>query len=208
MLRYYSRIRFIHNLMPLLESARSPRVVSVLAGGKEVDVQPDNLDLKKHFNFCQSTGYPVTMTSLTFETLASKYPSVSFIHVFPGLVATPLLKNSMGSVLGSVMSFITKPMSTSPEEIGEWQTFLSTSPRFPAKVAGQDLPAESKVEIACASTGEPGGGSYILNHKGQDTTNESLMSQFRERGLADIIWKHTLEVFGQVPAAGVEPRTE
>lgn len=208
MLRYYSRMRFIHNLMPMLESARSPRVVSVLAGGKEVDVQPDNLDLRKHFSFSQSNGYPVTMTSLAFETLASKHPSVSFIHVFPGLVATPLLKNSMGGILGSVMSFLSKPMSISPEESGEWQTFLSTSPNFPAKVAGQDLPVDSKVKIARASTGKPGGGSYILNHKGQNTTNEPLMSQLRERGLADIIWKHTLEIFDQTPAEDVESRTE
>ncbi|KAJ5152024.1 short-chain dehydrogenases/reductase [Penicillium capsulatum] len=201
MLRYYSRMRFVQNLMPLLESGKSSRVVSVLGGGKEVDVEEDNLDLNKSFSFMKSTGYPGTMTSMAFENLASKHPSVSFLHVFPGVVATPLVKTSMGGgILGTVMSAMMKPFAIAPEESGEWHTFLSTSPDFPAKAASQDLPADSKANIARASTGEKGGGSYILNHNGQNATNEPLMSQFRERGLADTIWKHTLGVFDQASA--------
>ncbi|KAF7957399.1 hypothetical protein EAE96_002984 [Botrytis aclada] len=33
-LRYYSRIRFAYNLVPLLQAAPNPRVISILAGGK------------------------------------------------------------------------------------------------------------------------------------------------------------------------------
>lgn len=201
MLRYYSRIRFIQNLVPLLESAENPRVISVLAGGKEIDIKEENLDLRKSFSLSASNGYPASMTSLVFEVLASQHPSVSFIHEFPGIVATPLLKNSLGSVLGSVLGFMTKLISISAEESGEWQTFLLTSPIFPAKCsAGLGLPQERKTKIRQASTGELGGGSYILNYNGQDATNELLMSQLREKGFPDIVWKHTLKIFTQASA--------
>jgi hypothetical protein len=35
-LRYYTRLRFAFNLLPLLNASSSPRIVSILAGGKEV----------------------------------------------------------------------------------------------------------------------------------------------------------------------------
>jgi hypothetical protein len=97
-------------------------VVSILAGGKEIKIEEDNLDLQKEFSLSASNGYPASMTSLAFEILASDHPSVSFLHVFPGIMATPLLKNSMGSVVGSIIGFLTKPISISMSDSGEWQT--------------------------------------------------------------------------------------
>ncbi|KAJ5711374.1 short-chain dehydrogenases/reductase [Penicillium malachiteum] len=48
-LRYYSRVRFIVNLLPALQASKSLRVISVLAGGKEIMIEEDNLDLNKKF---------------------------------------------------------------------------------------------------------------------------------------------------------------
>ena len=188
-------MRFVHNLLPTLEAAKSPRVVSVLAGGKESVIEADNLDLRKKFSLSASTGYPATLNSLAMEVLASQHPSVSFIHVFPGIVATPLFKKTFGSVLGSVVMFISSFMSISPQESGEWQTYLSTSPSFPAKNS-----PEKSTAAARASTGEVGGGSYILNYDGKDVTNKSLMTNLREKGFPDIVWKHTLETFDRILA--------
>ncbi|PWY78973.1 short-chain dehydrogenases/reductase [Aspergillus eucalypticola CBS 122712] len=178
MLRYYSRMRFIENLLPALEAAKYPRVISILAGGKEVMIEEDNLDLRKQFSLSASNGYPASMTSLAFEVLASQHPSVSFLHVFPGIVATPLMKRSMGSVAGTILGFLTKPISISAEESGEWQTWLSTSPNFAPKNSGQ--------------------GAYILNYNGKDATNQSLMVQLREKGLPEIVWKHTQDTFSRI----------
>lgn len=179
MTRYYSRMRFVENLMPTLEAAVSPRVISILAGGKEIMIEEDNLDLSKKFSLSEANGYPASMTSLAFEVLASQHPSVSFLHVFPGLVSTPLMKKSMGSVLGTILGFLTMPMSFSAKESGEWQTWLSTSPNFVPKNSGQ--------------------GAYILNHDGKDSTNQSLMAQLREKGLPEIVWKHTQDIFARIP---------
>lgn len=178
-------MRFIYNLLPSLELAKSPRVISILAGGKETKIEENNLDLRKSFSLSASNGYPATMTSLAFEVFASRHQSISFIHVFPGIVATPLMKNSMGSIGGAVLSFITKPISISASESGEWQVFLSTSTEFPARNA---------------SSGQLSGGSYIVNHTGMDVTNKRLMAQLREKGFPDTVWKHTLDTFDRILA--------
>ncbi|KAJ9303218.1 hypothetical protein DTO271G3_592 [Paecilomyces variotii] len=193
LLRYYSRMRFVYNLLPLLQAAVSPRVISVLAGGKEGRIDKENLDLRKEFSFSTSNGYPSAMTSLVFEYLATKYPSISFIHEFPGIVATPILKSSMGNIAGTILGFILKPISMSSVESGEWNVFLSTSPNFPPKDA---TPASGEnIEIAKASNGTTGGGSYILNYNGQDATNHDLMAELRESCPADFVWDHTLKTF-------------
>ncbi|KAJ5673845.1 short-chain dehydrogenases/reductase [Penicillium macrosclerotiorum] len=180
MLRYYSRMRFVENLLPSLEAAKTPRVISILAAGKEIMIEEDNLDLRKKFSFSAANGYPASMTSLAFEVLASQHPSVSFLHVFPGIVATPLMKNSMGSVVGTIIGFLAKPIAMSAEESGEWQTWLSTSPNFAPKNSGQ--------------------GVYLLNHNGKDATNQSLMAEFRKKGFPEIVWKHTQDTFGRILA--------
>ena len=164
--------------MPALEAAESPRVISILAGGKEIMIEEDNLDLRKKFSLSASNGYRASMTSLAFEVLSSQHPSVSFLHVFPGIVATPLLKKSMGSVAGTILGLLTKPISISAEESGEWMTWLSTSPTFTPKNSGQ--------------------GAYILNHDGKDATNQSLMAQLREKGFPGIVWKHTQDTFTRI----------
>lgn len=183
-LRYYSRMRFVYNLLPSLEAAQSPRVVSILAGGKEIKIEEDNLDLQKEFSLSTSNGYPATMTSLVFELLASEHPSLSFLHVFPGIVATPLMKKSMGSVVGSIMGFLTMPISISMSNSGEWQTFLATSAEYPAKNA--------------STGGSPG--YYLLNYDGKDVTNKALMEQLRKEGFPNTVWKHTLATFDRICA--------
>ncbi|KAJ5614119.1 short-chain dehydrogenases/reductase [Penicillium herquei] len=180
MLRYYSRIRFIVNLLSALQASKSPRVISVLAGGKEIMIEKDNLDLNKKFSLSASNGYPASMTSLVFEKLAAQYPTISFLHVFPGIVATPLMKNSIGSVMGSLIGFLMKPISISAEESGEWHTWLLTSPNFASKNSGK--------------------GAYILNHNGKDATNQALMAELQEKGFPEIVWKHTHDTFNRIMA--------
>lgn len=192
-------MRFFYNTLPLLEAAKDPRVVSILAGGKEGPIEEDNLDLVKSFSVSASNTYPASMTSLAFEFLAAQHPSISFIHEFPGFVATPLLKNSLGSITGSILGLLISPMAISAEQSGEWNVFLSTFPSFPSKnLAGDDSTAEAKTKITVASTGVVGGGSYILNNKGQDSTNQKLMTEFREKGYPEIVWKHTLSTIDRV----------
>ncbi|KAL2851499.1 hypothetical protein BJY01DRAFT_209121 [Aspergillus pseudoustus] len=197
MLRYYSRMRFVHNLIPLLENSEDARVVSVFGAGKEGPIEEDNLDLKKKFSFSASNSYPATMTSVLFEVLAAKHPTISFIHEFPGFVATPLLKHALGSVTGSIMSLFMKPMMMTGSESGEWSVFLSTSSSFPSKgrSASKENFSRKESRIARSSTGRVGDGVYLLNYNGKDVTKQSLMEQLRVAGFPLIVEKHTLETY-------------
>jgi hypothetical protein len=125
------------------------------------------------------------MTSLAFEAFASDHPSISFLHVFLGTVAMPLMKNSMGSIFGSIIGFLIKPISISMSDSGEWQTWLSTSIRFPAKHDSTNASAR---------------GYYILNYNVENATIEALMAQLREKGFPGIVWKHTIGSFDRICA--------
>jgi hypothetical protein len=206
LIRYYSRMRFIHNLLPTLKAAKSPRVVSVLAGGQEAPVDEENLDLTKNFSLSASFAYPATMTSAAFEFLAEQNPSISFIHEYPGFVTTPLLKTSLGSILGTIFTTLLTPMSISAEQSGEWNVFLSTSPRFPSKDLAKDsASADQKIPIAKASTSTVGGGSYIVNYKGEDSTKEKFMAELRDKGFPKTMWDHTLSSFDTVLSSEKAP---
>ncbi|KAB8205715.1 hypothetical protein BDV34DRAFT_195081 [Aspergillus parasiticus] len=189
MLRYYSGMRFVYNLIPSLEKSKDPRVVSVLAAGKEGLIEEGNLDLKQRFSISASNSYPATMTSLLFQVLATKHRTISFVHEFPGFVATPLLKHSLGNIAGTLLGLLMKPLMMKPSESGEWAVFLSTSHSFPPK----DSPGRKGARVARSPTGLVGDGVYLVNYDGEDVTNQRIMGQLRASGFLSTVEKHTLE---------------
>ncbi|KAB8258620.1 hypothetical protein BDV32DRAFT_139510 [Aspergillus pseudonomiae] len=202
-LRYYSRMRFVHNLVPLLGASNGPaRVVSVLAAGQEGKIEEDNFDLQKFWSFMKSNTYAATMNSLAVEHLATLYPSISFVHVFPGIVRTPLMNKTIGWIAGPIVTFLSRPMSISPQESGERHLFISTSaaypPATPQDPANAGVPLVEGVKTSVASTGKIGGGSYILNYDGANVAKEKLMSGYRAEDLPKKLWAHTLETFKKV----------
>ncbi|KAE8383097.1 hypothetical protein BDV26DRAFT_277554 [Aspergillus bertholletiae] len=197
-LRYYARMRFIYNLLPQLEAAKFPaRVISVLAAGREGDIDESNFDLQVSFSFGIAATYGATMNSLAMEYLATKHPAVTFIHIFPGVVQTPLMKSSFGYILGSAIGLMTKLMSISEKESGERNVFIATSTAYPPATRAGNLSADG-VGFAVASTGKIGGGSYLLDYDGKDVTNQTLMRSYREREYLTKLWDHTLDIFQRV----------
>ncbi|KAF7596884.1 hypothetical protein BBP40_011929 [Aspergillus hancockii] len=197
-LRYYARMRFIHNLLPQLKSAESSaRVVTVLAAGKEGDIDESNFDLQASFSFGTAATYGATMNSLAVEYLASKHTSISFIHVFPGTVQTPLMRASFGTILGLVIGLLTRMTSISAQESGERSISIITSSSYPP-FAHAGTNSSDDVRLAMASTGKVGGGSYLLNYDGMDVTNQGLMENFRKKGYPTKLWDHTLDIFQRV----------
>ncbi|KAI9036082.1 uncharacterized protein KD926_002459 [Aspergillus affinis] len=201
-LRFYSRMRFIYNLLPLLRASKGPaRVISVLGGGQEGTISEDNLDLQKKWTFLNSLTYASTMNSLAVEHLAAQNPSVSFIHMFPGVVRTPLMSSTFGSLAGSIMGLLSTPISMTPKESGQRNLYMATSAAYPAaKTDGQTstgVPLVDGVGISKSSTGSVGGGSYILNYDGGDATNRKVMDGYREKQFPAKIWEHTLATFAK-----------
>ncbi|RAH69908.1 short-chain dehydrogenase/reductase [Aspergillus aculeatinus CBS 121060] len=192
-LHYYSRMRFVANLLPQLQKAGAAttadgngpplsRVVSVLEAGHEAALQLDDLPLQTHYSLRNCAKHATTMTSVAMEHLAAAYPQVSFVHSFPGLVRTRLDRD-FGTVtkcaLAAVM-VLAKPWETPLGESGERHLFAATGLRFPARGLGQN----GGREVAQGSDGDAGSGE--------------LMRQYRAGGVRERIWKHTLDVFAAV----------
>ena len=87
---YYSRMRFIQQLLPLLQAANPQlsRVVSVLAPGSEsASFNTSDLGLRDKYSLSSAANHAGVMTDFCFEEFARRVPTVSFIHSFPGIVS-------------------------------------------------------------------------------------------------------------------------
>ncbi|KAI1357356.1 hypothetical protein F5Y08DRAFT_324480 [Xylaria arbuscula] len=208
-LTYYSRIRFVVNLLPQLrQSSNLRRVVTVFAGGKEGKVFTDDLQ-GSQLGIASFRGHLTSMITLAFHTLSQQAPEVSFIHVYPGFVKTDLARE-LGGVTAAVAKILLKPIMAvlhiPIEETGERQAYLATSARFP--------PADSQVgdadgvalgqgnNVAVGVNGELGGGVYSIDYEGEGTSQgvQKLIQGYIKDQTVDVVWKDMEEVFKRVSA--------
>ncbi|CAK7201504.1 hypothetical protein SEUCBS139899_004210 [Sporothrix eucalyptigena] len=196
--RYYSRIRVAQLLLPLLNTASHPRVVSVLAGGLEAPIDENDLSLSKPkaFGVSASNNHTTTMMTLSLEYLAQENPRISFVHTFPGLVSTPLLGKTSSGFLGVFLRYVVAPVmtlfTTTPAEAGERGLFYSTSARY-----GVDdglLPLSEGLVVAKKTPG----GIFLVDAKGDSADNEKFLGDLRKRNVGDTVWAHTQEVFATI----------
>lgn len=205
-LHYYSRMRFVVNLLPQLTKANEveetakpgpnlSRVVSVLEAGGESALYLDDLSLKTHYSLRNCAKHAITMNSVSMEHLGSSCPQTSFIHSFPGLVRTRIGRD-MGAVTKlavNALMVLAKPWEIPFEESGERHLYAATSTRFSPR-GGKD----SVENVAEGSDGHPGSGFYRLRSDGSTYKPSQVMQQYREDGTRSLIWKHTSDVFAKV----------
>ncbi|KAJ5655733.1 hypothetical protein N7507_007683 [Penicillium longicatenatum] len=189
--RYYSRLRLVQELLPLLNKAPSPRVVSVLAGGLERPLNENDLDLRdpKNWSFWNSSVHSGTMGTLALEIFAQANPRLSIVHWFPGTVATPGLAraNKFG---------MSPPNPTSADEAGQRALFLATNDRY--SVHGGLVPMPIGLSVSKRS----GGGIFLVDPEGESADNEHLLSGLRKRGMDKTVWRFTETVFATLTAQG------
>ena len=208
-LRYYVRMRFVQNLLPLLSASPSSRIVSIHGGGKEGRLNEDDLELKHSFSVRNAAVHTSTMNTLALAEVASSHPSISCVHVFPGVVITgsfatfsedwyfPLRFLFMWVVLPFAKLF-----TVSLPESGERHLFHATSARYPpAGVrdppgAGVALP--KGVEVARGWDRREGSGCYVLIWNGETVGDEKLFEEYRKKDMGKRIWEHTQQVFDRV----------
>ncbi|PYI01561.1 NAD(P)-binding protein [Aspergillus sclerotiicarbonarius CBS 121057] len=201
-LRYYSRMRFVQNLLPLLEASSGPsRVVSIYGGGFEFSINTSDLDLKHNFSLLNAYKHSITMTSVSMEHLSQTHPKVSFVHAYPGLVGTNIYNNSFPWPISSFYNYALWPFfSVNLQESGERHLFHLSSARYPAKegITTQGVPVESEMGVvATGTTGEVGSGAYLLNWKGDVSSSNKILAQYREQGVSESVWKHTEELLAE-----------
>ncbi|QIX01604.1 hypothetical protein AMS68_007121 [Peltaster fructicola] len=200
---YYSRMRYIFNLMPLLTAAAEAdelsRVITVLAAGSEGDVRLDDLDLRHNFALHACLAHCVLMSDFMMEELAKRYKGTSFSHSYPGTVKTGIANELAGparlavKVLYAVMS----PWILNVQESGERHFFQITSKCYPPAQRGTGIEIPEGLSTMRGSNGETGSGAYLLDWDGQSTGDERILKKYREQDFGRIAWDHTMQMFEQ-----------
>lgn len=199
---YYSRIRFISQLIPLLTAAPVPaHVISVYAGGFEDGTAPGELPIgcppDAEYGVTGVRKYTTFMKTFLFEELAKKYEGrLSLTHIYPGLVDGPGFYSpdmpSWFRWIWRIFKPIARNFMTSADDCGLVMAYLATS-RFPAK--GQTLGA--KVEAEASTKDEVGGGSYGVRQRA-DAPKGVRYEKVRKEDTAKRIWDHTFETLDRI----------
>lgn len=206
-LSYYSRMRFIANLLPLLQAATPSisRVISVMAGTKEGPINPSDIAGKK-VSMLKARGHLCSMTTLTMEAFAKSSPGVSFIHSYPGFVDTGLGRTMTGFTGGAMkvafvfaLPFLRKYYIPF-EECGDRYTFLATSSRYAAGEEGVKVDGN---ETAVGSNGKIGSGVYTVDEKNEsgDASVQAILEALRRNGVKDKVWQHVQDEFVRITGA-------
>ncbi|KAL7928075.1 hypothetical protein V8C35DRAFT_318994 [Trichoderma chlorosporum] len=202
---YYSRMRFISNLLPLLtisaSSSQLSRVMTVLGAGIGGRMVESDLDLRNNFSLSNCGAHCGVMTDLMLERFAANWKGTAFIHTAPGVVKTNLgsgLPNYLRAVY-KIAGPLLAPWTVDLAETGERHLYMATSNRYaPSELPNQfgyGAPVE-KNDMAEGSDGHGGSGAYLLNWDGRvQTQNADLLEEYRRTGVAEKIWKHTMDIF-------------
>ncbi|KAJ7617792.1 NAD(P)-binding protein [Roridomyces roridus] len=167
---YYGRWRFIRDLMPALKAAQKAgedaKVISVLGAKHGGKIDLDDLGLKKHFSVLNAALAGPTYNDCMVKGFADRHPGLSFIHSYPGTVATDILRNSNTPALrwANSLTPLLKLFAYSFEDAGEHQLYALLN-----AVPGAKLTDDK-------------GADYVLKQDYFDTDT------------VEKVWKHTEEV--------------
>ncbi|TVY39698.1 Short-chain dehydrogenase/reductase [Lachnellula occidentalis] len=209
-LLYYSRMRFITQLIPLLTESPLPgHVVSVFGPQRDEKLFLDDISLRnpKNYGFGSMGSHAAYLKTFYFEYLAAKYSGkLSLIHYYPRLVATdaftaegvPMFIKLTWKLMTPLQNFITVPKA----ECGERVLFLS-SRRFPARDSMVSEQSAGGLEVAASSDGVIGGGAYRVNWDGGIIPIKKNYEKLRADGWGKKFVAHTNKVFADVEAGKV-----
>lgn len=136
-----------------------------------------------------------SVTTLDLAAHQKTAPEVSFVHNFPGSVASGIARGSIGPLmrtLKTIWHILGSLVNIPLEEAGDRHLFLCTSARFPP--AGEDksaagVPLCDGLELASGINGLAGSGVYSINEKGDSAgpKTEKVLAEHVRQGLVDTI---------------------
>ncbi|TVY84965.1 Oxidoreductase lepF [Lachnellula suecica] len=189
-LSYYSRIRLLTNLLPLLRKSPKPRVLSVLNAGKEKAILKDDLGLEDETNWSSMVvvNHTTTNMSLALDFLSEDTSNKSLIvmHAFPGLVRT------------NIFSKLTAPESSS---IFWWFALACIRNIVAVLMAVQGIsPQDSgarQVYHLTSDTFTPGS-LHLIDESSEEVAPNVVLQGYRDEGMAKKVWDFTMQVFDRV----------
>ncbi|RDW89764.1 short-chain dehydrogenase-3 [Coleophoma cylindrospora] len=205
---YYSRMRFIMQLLPLLTASSLPgHAISIYAGGMEDGTSKGEFPIgcppPETYGVSGVRKHTCFMKNFMFEEFAERnVGKLSLTHIYPGLVDGPGFYNPEMPKWFRVVWRLVKPLvsfyMTSASDCGDVMVYLATS-RYPAKgtLEGNQVSGDG-VEVAKSTLGELGGGSYAVGQRGDTVAKGKSYEKVREEGMSKKIWDHTMETFTQI----------
>ncbi|KAK0439609.1 hypothetical protein EV421DRAFT_2084484 [Armillaria borealis] len=128
-LRYYSRFKYIYELLPLLRNAKEAgedaSVLSVLASGMGRAIDVNDLGLKHSYQAYKAMLVSGSYNDIMVEEFAKRNPDISFTHIYPGLVNTPGTRPTHWALrlFSPLISLLVWLAAISPEESAEYMLF-------------------------------------------------------------------------------------
>ena len=214
---YYSRMRFIIKLLPLLLASQMPaHVVSVYAAGLESNLFPEDLSLRhiEHQGYSNLRSHVIYMKTLFMEYLAEQHRGkLALSHIYPSLVETnALYDENLPKWFKFIWRWLVAPfkqwLTVPPDECGARIVLLAT-PRYPPRQTGTTgnveaaTTIEDGVEIAMGSDGVRGSGAYALNWNGEPKEIKKAYEKFRRDEMTEKVWLHTMRAFEEIKAGNV-----
>ncbi|KAG9857109.1 hypothetical protein KCU98_g1181, partial [Aureobasidium melanogenum] len=210
-LLYYSRMRFINNLLPGLLCSSLPtgaRIISIYAGGMEtmgtLHSTDLSLDQPNHYSFANCRTHSVAMKTMYFEYLATKHVGkLSCSHMYPGLVVHKGFEDPNFPLWFKIIWRIVKPfarffpMYLTPEEIGQRVLFLASGQQYTPKGL------EGGVEVVDATDGVKGGGAYSVTYTNEVNDVSKFYQKLRLDKFKEAALQHTENVFKAIEKDGV-----
>jgi hypothetical protein len=191
-LSYYSRLRLVSNLLPLLNRSPHPRVLSILNGTREKRINEEDIGLETKWGIMAVVDHSTLFTSLAFDHLAAQSENkITFIHDTPGFVSTDTPRTSFPSIedgylwwaFVSFMQVVTgwyiRHFGMAVKESGERHAYYLTSDMF-------------------------GPGSWRVNKESEIVPDNSTLKDYQNRGWAEKIWDYTIRVWDKALAADAE----
>jgi NAD(P)-dependent dehydrogenase (short-subunit alcohol dehydrogenase family) len=198
-LHYYSRMRFVQNLLPELTAAADDtnpnatlsRVVSVYDPflGKKGGLDFADLSLKKGYALGAVATHASAMQNFALERFARMNPKTSFIHEQPGGVETGLVKSAWVKPL----TFLLKPLLVPRVESGERHLFEATAPRYAPRAKADEVE-----DVVMGADDVKGSGFYQLSWNGAVAGPSKKEAEMKADGVEKKIWDHTEEVFRKI----------
>ncbi|KIX03147.1 uncharacterized protein Z518_06698 [Rhinocladiella mackenziei CBS 650.93] len=210
-IRYHARMRMVVTLLPLLRKSPSPRVISVLASGREGNLDLDDLSMTKTtpgkpYSVFYAVGAASAMTTLFLEHLATLPGNdrMVFIHIFPGPVADTGLHIRDGSfIIRLLYDWVLKPVmrviGSSASEAGERVLFAATNGRF-RRVEPAQRERMKGTLIQEGTDGVQGSGVYAVQADSSVVTGggNKELKRLREMGAARKVWEYTMGEFERI----------
>ena len=173
--------------------------MSIHGAGKEGHLNEDDLELKHIFTMQNAAMHTSTMNILALEEVAATHPTISCVHVFPGLVITPafaIFSEDWPLPLRVLFRRVVLPLirifTTSLPESGQRHLFHATSACFPPAGVkdppGAGVARPPRVEVVRAADWKYGSGCYLLSYNGETIGDKKLLDDYRQRGMGKKIW--------------------